>query len=191
MLEEQVNADIDNLFAQRDERKVKIMAERDKRISVLLGNSTPDEDDEFALGLDEVPLEEWVADEVEKRITELRADADLRLRELDRYTDEQAARLREIWAEFRKLKKGEIVTDETLFRDLHEKFGSPFGYGVYFRGGMGAEAIRELLAAVDLETEAASLRETIKTSKGQKQAARSSASRWWKVSFAARTGPRG
>jgi DNA-directed RNA polymerase subunit beta' len=37
---------------------------------------------------------------------------------------------------------------------MKEKFGSPFGYGVYFRGGMGAEAIRELLAAVDLQTEA-------------------------------------
>ena len=51
---------------------------------------------------------------------------------------------------------------------MKEKYGSPFGYGVYFRGGMGAEAIRELLAAVDLETEAKSLREIIKTSKGQK-----------------------
>ena len=28
---------------------------------------------------------------------------------------------------------------------MKEKYGSPFGYGVYFRGGMGAEAIRELL----------------------------------------------
>ena len=169
-LEELINADIDNLFAQRDERKVKIMAERDKRISVLLGNSTPDEDDEIALGLDEVPLEEWVADEVEKRIDRTAHRRRRRLRELDRYTDEQAARLREIWAEFRNLEKTQIVTDETLFRDLREKFGSPFGYGSYFRGGMGAEAIRELLAAVDLEDEAATLREIIKTSKGQRQA---------------------
>ena len=52
---------------------------------------------------------------------------------------------------------------------MKEKYGSPFGYGVYFRGGMGAEAIRELLAAVDLEAEAESLREIIKTAKGQKQ----------------------
>ncbi len=169
-LEDLVNADVDNLFSSRDERKVRIMAERDKRISVLLGNSTPDEDDEIALGLDEVPLEEWAADEVEKRTGELRSDADLRLRELERYTEEQANRLREIWAQFRVLEKGEIITDETLFRDLKEKFGSPFGYGSYFRGGMGAEAIRELLAAVELEEEASSLRETIKTSKGQRQA---------------------
>jgi DNA-directed RNA polymerase subunit beta' len=168
-LEDQVNADIDNLFTTRDERKVRIMAERDKRISVLQGNSTPDDDDEAALGLDEVPLDEWNKDEVEKRVTELRQDADMRLRELDRFTDDQAARLREIWASFRQMQKSEIFTDETLFRDLKEKFGSPFGYGTYFRGGMGAEAIRELLSGVDLEDEAKLLREIIKTSKGQRQ----------------------
>jgi DNA-directed RNA polymerase subunit beta' len=167
-LEDLVQADIDNTFVSRDEQKVKIMAERDKRVSVLLGNSTPDEDDEFALGFHEVPLSEWTQEEVEKKASELRLDADTRLRELERYADQQAARLRELWAAFKQIKKGDIITDETLFREMKEKYGSPFGYGVYFRGGMGAEAIRELLAAVDLETEAKTLREIIRTSKGQK-----------------------
>jgi len=169
-LEELVQADIDNTFAARDEQKVKIMAERDKRVAVLLGNSTPDEDDEIALGFDETPLTEWTQEEMEKRAAELRLEADTRLRDLERYADQQAARLRELWAAFKTIKKGDIVTDETLFRELKEKYGSPFGYGVYFRGGMGAEAIRELLSAVDLETEAKSLRDIIKTSKGQKLA---------------------
>ena len=168
-LEELVQADIDNLFVSRDERKVRLMAERDKRTSVLMGNSTPDEDDEFLLGFHEVPLEEWSKTEVEKKIAELREHTENSLKELERYTEEQAERLRELWASFRNLEKAEIITDETFFRDLKEKFGSPFGHGVYFRGGMGAEAIRDLLAAVDLEAEAASLRETIKTSKGQRQ----------------------
>ncbi len=169
-LEDLLQADIDNTFASRDEQKVKIMAERDKRVAVLVGNSTPDEEDEIVLGLDETPLGEWSDAEREKRAADLRVDADTRLRELERYADVQAARLRELWTAFKGLKKGDIVTDETLFREMKEKFGSPFGYGVYFRGGMGAEAIRELLAAVDLESEAKSLRETIKTSKGQKLA---------------------
>ena len=167
-LEDLLQADIDNSFASRDEQKVKIMAERDKRVAVLLGNSTPDEDDEVALGFDQTPLSEWTAEEREKRAGELRLEADTRLRELERHADVQAGRLREVWTAFKAIKKGDIVTDETLFREMKEKYGSPFGYGVYFRGGMGAEAIRELLAAVDLETEAKSLRETIKTSKGQK-----------------------
>jgi len=65
-LEELIQADIDNLFVSRDERKVRLMAERDKRTSVLMGNSTPDEDDEFLLGFHEVPLEEWSPTEVDK-----------------------------------------------------------------------------------------------------------------------------
>jgi DNA-directed RNA polymerase subunit beta' len=167
-LEDLVQADVENTFASRDEQKVKVMAERDKRVSVLYGNSTPDEDDELALGFDETPLSEWTPEEVEKRASELRLEADTRLRDLERYADLQAARLRELWAAFKQIKKGDIITDETLFREMKEKYGSPFGYGVYFRGGMGAEAIRELLAAVDLEVEAKTLREIIKTSKGQK-----------------------
>ena len=167
-LEDLVQADVDNTFVSRDEQKVKVMAERDKRVSVLSGNSTPDEDDEFALGFHETPLSELAPEEVEKRVNQLRVDADTRLRDLERYADQQAARVRELWVAFKQIKKGDIITDETLFREMKEKYGSPFGYGVYFRGGMGAEAIRELLAAVGLEAEAKSLRDIIKTSKGQK-----------------------
>ena len=64
----------------------------------------------------------------------------------------------------------EVVADEALFRELKDRFGSSWGFGEYFTGGMGAEAIRELLRSKDLEAEAASLRETIRTSKGQKEA---------------------
>ena len=62
-----------------------------------------------------------------------------------------------------------VVNDEQIFREMKDRFGSPYGFGVYFRGGMGAEAIRDLLRDLDLDAEAASLRDTIATSKGQKQ----------------------
>ena len=38
-----------------------------------------------------------------------------------------------------------IIADETYFRELKHRFGSPFGFGEYFGGGMGAEHVRELL----------------------------------------------
>ena len=38
-----------------------------------------------------------------------------------------------------------IIADETFFRELKHRFGSPFGFGEYFAGGMGAEYIRELM----------------------------------------------
>src|SRR5207342_3815687 len=78
-------------------------------------------------------------------------------------------RLEETWRLFRELEPKLIVNDEQIFRELKDRFGSPYGFGVYFNGGMGAEAIRELLRDLDLDAEAAFLRETIKTSKGQKQ----------------------
>src|SRR5207245_3199025 len=62
------------------------------------------------------------------------------------------------------------VNDEQLSRELKDRCGSPYGFGVYCNGGMGAESIRELLKDLDLDAEAMFLRETIKTSKGQKQA---------------------
>jgi DNA-directed RNA polymerase subunit beta' len=180
-LEDLLQADIDNLFVSRDEQKVKIMALRDKLVSVLAGNSTLDDDDldednydryqaelVRVSGLGEARPADMGDEEREKRTTDLRMRAEEMLRDLERYADQQAGRLREIWALFKQIKKGEIVTDEILFREMKERFGSPFGYGVYFRGGMGAEAIRELLAGMDLEAEAEILRETIKTAKGQK-----------------------
>ena len=78
-------------------------------------------------------------------------------------------RLEETWKLFRELEPKLVVNDEQIFRELTDRFGSPYGFGVYFRGGMGAESIRELLRDLDLTEESKTLRETIKTSKGQKQ----------------------
>ena len=71
---------------------------------------------------------------------------------------------------FTEMKPKDVINDETTFRELKDRFGSPFGWGEYFRGGMGAESVRDLLEQVELEAEAELLEETINTSKGQKQA---------------------
>jgi DNA-directed RNA polymerase subunit beta' len=42
-----------------------------------------------------------------------------------------------------------IIPDETFFRELKHRFGSPFGFGEYFGGGMGAEHVRDLLREKD------------------------------------------
>ena len=61
--------------------------------------------------------------------------------------------MRQVWEQFQAMKPKKVVNDETLFRELKERFGSPYGCGEYFRGGMGAEAVRDLLEQVDLEAE--------------------------------------
>ena len=78
--------------------------------------------------------------------------------------------MRNVWELFKTMDSKQIEHDETTFRELKERFGSSYGFGEYFRGGMGAEAIRDLLQQVDLEAERTELEEQVKTGKGQKQA---------------------
>ena len=56
------------------------------------------------------------------------------------------------------------VLSEKEYQDARENWGNKF------RVGMGAEAIKELLQAIDLETEAVELKEGLKDSTGQKRA---------------------
>jgi DNA-directed RNA polymerase subunit beta' len=110
------------------------------------------------------------ADDREKTAKELRKTFEAEIGDTEAYLDEAAERLREVFKIFSEMKPKDVINDETTFRELKDRFGSPFGWGEYFRGGMGAEGVRDLLDQVDLEAEAELLEETINTSKGQKQA---------------------
>ncbi len=57
-----------------------------------------------------------------------------------------------------------LVSDEALFKKMKEI------YDDYFNGGMGAEAVKELLRNIECEKEVLEeLKEIIKDSKGQKR----------------------
>ncbi|MCF8589717.1 DNA-directed RNA polymerase subunit beta' [Gordonia liuliyuniae] len=87
-------------------------------------------------------------------------------RELKRMRDHanrEVEALDEIWDKFTKLAPGELIIDERLYRELEDRFGE------YFTGAMGAEAIKKLLETFDIDAEAESLRETIRSGKGQKK----------------------
>jgi DNA-directed RNA polymerase subunit beta' len=103
------------------------------------------------------------------KVREMYLDIEARRRDAHEAAEESVRRLEQTWELFRELEPKQIVNDEQLFRELKDRFGSPYGFGVYFRGGMGAESIRDLLKDLGLDAEAASLREVIKTSKGQRQ----------------------
>ena len=57
------------------------------------------------------------------------------------------------------------ILSEKEFNEAYEK------YGDNFKAGMGAEAIRDLLAKIDVEALAASLKEELEDAQGQKGAA--------------------
>jgi DNA-directed RNA polymerase subunit beta' len=94
-----------------------------------------------------------VRDGAERETNQIRSRAQ---RELDR--------LEEVLDTFRKLEPKQLISDEILYRELRDRFGP------YFSGGMGAEALQKLLESFDLEAEAESLRETIRSGRGQRKA---------------------
>src|ERR671918_501247 len=103
------------------------------------------------------------------KVREMVADMEVRREDTREAAVDAVRRLEQTWLLFKELEPKMIVGDEQIFRELKDRFGSPYGFGVYFRGGMGAEAVRDLLRDLDLDDESRTLRDTIKTSKGQKQ----------------------
>ena len=94
----------------------------------------------------------------------VREQADREMNQIRRRAQEKIDRLESVLSRFRDLKVQDLEADELLYRELRDRFGQ------YFEGGMGAEALQRRLADFDLEAEAESLRETIRSGKGQKKA---------------------
>jgi len=108
------------------------------------------------------------AEATEKEVAELEGggakDSEIRARQ--KAWEKDAAAIRErgeaelelvqrAFDEFRDLFARRIIEDEMLWRELTDR------YGEYFEGGMGAEAISQLIARIDLDEEEIKLREAI------------------------------
>ncbi len=94
----------------------------------------------------------------------LRESSDRECKQIRDRAGKEIDRLDEVWSRFKNLKVQDLEGDELLYREMRDRFGR------YFRGGMGAQAIQDRLASFDLDAEALSLRETIRSGKGQKKA---------------------
>ena len=70
--------------------------------------------------------------------------------------------LQRTWDEFRSLHSRKIIDDELLWRELRDR------YSDYFEGGMGADAIKALIARIDFDEEEIKLREAIDPAEGRK-----------------------
>ncbi len=164
---------LDAYAAEKEERVLELkesLARREAHLETgKTGRDFSDEDHLWAETL-EVNIAKLSDEEREKMLKELRKSFQADIDDTEAYIEDAAERMRQVWELFKTMKAKDVVNDETLFRELKDRFGSPFGFGEYFRGGMGAEAVRDLLQQVDLEAEAEDLQDQVKTAKGQKQA---------------------
>jgi DNA-directed RNA polymerase subunit beta' len=171
-LEKEVGKVLDSYSAELQERVLELresLARREKYLQSGKQTSFNDEDHLWADSL-EVNLSKISDEERDKLIKELGKTFEADIADTEAYIEDGAERMRNVWELFKTMEPKQIEHDETTFRELKERFGSPYGFGEYFRGGMGAEAIRDLLQQVDLDAEKAELEEQVKTGKGQKQA---------------------
>ncbi|MCK9792608.1 DNA-directed RNA polymerase subunit beta' [Isoptericola sp. 4D.3] len=143
--------DLPNLQNEIDLEKKEISDRRDNDINARAQKLEADLAELEAEGA-KADARRKVRDSAEREMAQLRKRADA---ELDR--------LEQVWDRFKNLKVADLEGDEMLYRQLVDR------YGTYFEGSMGAAAIQKRLESFDLEAEADSLRETIRSGKGQRK----------------------
>ena len=131
-------------------KKEAIFKERDERIQEL------EEDLEAQL----VSLENEEGNEAELKAVEKQAKKDKELIIEDAETE--ADLCERAFEEFQGLFPRQIIEDEMLWRELVDR------YSDYFEGGMGADAIAQLVERLDFDEEEMKLREAIDPPAGQK-----------------------
>jgi len=72
--------------------------------------------------------------------------------------------LQQVWDSFRSMKQKQLVDDERVWRELVVR------YQEYFAGGMGAEAVKELISKLVLDDVEVELKDVIAKAKGQRKA---------------------
>ncbi|MGZ6965536.1 MAG: DNA-directed RNA polymerase subunit beta' [Acidimicrobiia bacterium] len=72
--------------------------------------------------------------------------------------------LKSVYDTMRALKPKQLIDDERVWREIRARWSD------YFAGGMGAEAVEDLISRLDLSAEEVELKEVIATAKGQRKA---------------------
>ncbi|SER49856.1 DNA-directed RNA polymerase subunit beta' [Parafannyhessea umbonata] len=139
-------ADADELKEELAADLEELDAECEDEIERLKAQGETDGGDEFG------DIEPLSADEIRRGIVDLKEE----------YDEEKQLR-QDAYDKFMQLEARELISDEALFSEMKRY------YAIYFKGGMGAEAVRELLRHVDLGAEADELRAIVASDDAQKQ----------------------
>src|SRR5438067_11655594 len=170
-LEKEVQKVLDSYEGEREQRVQELRESLERRVQYLETAKQADFSEEDHLWADalDINIKKLSNEDREKLVKDVRKVFESDIADTEAYIEDAAERMRQVWDLFREMKPKDVIADETVFRELKDRFGSPFGFGEYFRGGMGAEAVRDLLEQVGLEAERDDLEDQVKTAKGQKQ----------------------
>ena len=140
-LEADIRAEIDELQAELDGRLAARAKEYEDELAEIEGR-----------GGKKVDLER-----AEKAYTKDRE-------ELEARGQAEIDHLKAVWTTFEKLAPKQLVDDERVWREIVDR------YQEYFTGGMGAEAVKDLISRLEMPDEEVHLKEVAATAKGQRKA---------------------
>jgi DNA-directed RNA polymerase subunit beta' len=93
----------------------------------------------------------------------VRESAERELKAIRDRSERELTRLEDVWTRFKNLKVQDLEGDENLYREMRDR------YGMYFKGDMGAAAIKRRLETFDLAAEYAILTDLSENGKGAKK----------------------
>ncbi|MGH9212807.1 MAG: DNA-directed RNA polymerase subunit beta', partial [Acidimicrobiales bacterium] len=136
-LENELNAEKDEIVRERELELAKRMEELENEVAALEAEGAKESDIRSRQKA------------VDKDLTAIR----------ERY-DEELDLVQRSFDEFRDLHPRKIIEDEMLWRELRDR------YGDYFDGGMGADALKQLINRIDLDDEEVKLKDQIDPTTG-------------------------
>ncbi|MEC8983854.1 MAG: DNA-directed RNA polymerase subunit beta', partial [Actinomycetota bacterium] len=148
--EEKRHEDLPGLEAELAEERLAIEEERDRELN------RRQEDLEGEL----VEMETEGAKESELKARAKAAEKDLQF--IREQYEQELDVLNRAWDEFTGLFSRQIVEEDMLWRELEDRWGD------YFKGGMGADALAQLIDRIDFDDEEVKLRSMIDPPEGQK-----------------------
>ena len=143
--------DLPSLEARLNEDRNNLIKKRDADVDARLKKMEADLAELEAEGA-KADIKRKVRESGEREVTQIRKREDAKI-----------DRLVKVFDRFRTLKVQDLEGDEMLYREMRDRFGR------YFKGGMGAAAIKARLETFDLEAEAVKLKDIIINGKGQKK----------------------
>jgi len=112
----------------------------------------------------EADLAELEAEDAKSDVKrKVRESAERELKQIRDRSEREITRLEDVWTRFKNLKVQDLEGDENLYREMRDR------YGMYFKGDMGAAAIKRRLETFDLEAEYKILTDLSENGKGAKK----------------------
>jgi DNA-directed RNA polymerase subunit beta' len=148
------------------EKRQKDLPELESAAETEVGLVHRDFDDWHAARLERLESELTQMEEAgakPQELTAARREVDREVRDRKERAEYEEELIHEALDVFRTMKVKDLIESEQLWREIYER------YNEYYSGGMGAEAIKDLLGRFDLDAEIEKLREDLTSNSAQRR----------------------